>query len=758
MAQTATMHKIENMARATSLLPLALFLAAAARIPDLAHGATWRFAFDWAPSLGIRMSFLFDGLGVFFALIITGIGFFVTLYAVSYLHGHPQTGRFFFYLHAFMLSMLGLVLADNAMALFVFWEMTTLFSFLLIGFDHEAEDSRKSARQALLVTGAGGLALLVAFLLMETVTGTYEISEMVPLAATLKDHSLYGAILVFIFLGAFTKSAQFPFHFWLPNAMAAPAPVSAFLHSATMVKGGIYLLARLHPVLGGSTAWMATLIVTGAITALFGAATAIGQSDLKKILAYTTVSGLGIMTMLLGGETHPSIVAGLTFLLVHALYKSGLFLVAGIVDHQTGTRDIEKLGGLAVLMPFTAFAAFAACMSMAGFPLFFGFIGKEIMYEGTLSETMMPVFATASAVAANGFMTAVAGVLTVRPFLRGNTSFSRPVREAPLSMWIGPAVLGGTGIFFGIIPDLVGTWLISPAVASIHPVVETLHLALFHGINYPLLLSIVTLTSGIAIYLGRLTTKKLISALFQKIPFNAARIYDGLLEGLAGLARWQTRIVQNGSLHRYFYTVAAFFVLFSGLSYVRGFTGLPPISLEMPSLMPGLLVLLIISAAVTVVITRSVLLAICALGVVGAGLAMIFLSFGAPDLALTQLLVETLTVIIVAVILLRLPGLKSAVKKTSAKIFLDGLLAAATGIIISVMLLTLSAAPGSNGPANRTLTDFFEQNSYVVAHGRNIVNVILVDFRGFDTMGEIIVVATAALAGFALIRKQRKKP
>ncbi|MBS3756786.1 MAG: sodium:proton antiporter, partial [Desulfobacterales bacterium] len=375
---------IERTARASGLLPLLVFLGAAAMVPHTAAGESYRLAIAWVPGLGVNLSFMLDGLSVLFALIIAGVGFFVTLYAVDYLHGHPHTGRFFVFLHAFMLSMLGLVLADNVLSLFVFWELTTIFSYLLIGFEHEAEASRKSARQALLVTGAGGLALLVGFLLMGIAAGTYEISQMVAMKVSLEGHPLYGAILIMVFLGAFTKSAQFPFHFWLPNAMAAPAPISAFLHSATMVKGGIYLLARFHPILGGSAAWTAVLVVVGGVTAVVGAFTALGQTDLKKILAYTTVSALGIMTMFLGGQTAPSLTAAMTFLLVHAIYKSALFLVAGIIDHQAGTREIEKLGGLARSMPVTAFAAFAACLSMAGFPLFFGFIGKEIMYKGAL--------------------------------------------------------------------------------------------------------------------------------------------------------------------------------------------------------------------------------------------------------------------------------------------------------------------------------------------------------------------------------------
>ncbi len=744
--------RIEGAARASSLLPLVLFLGAAAMLFRTAGGGAYRLAWPWVPALGVNLSFLFDGLSVLFVLIITGIGFFVTLYSVSYLHGHRHTGRFFFFLHAFMLSMLGLVTADNALALFVFWEMTTLFSYLLIGFEHEDAASRKSARQALIVTGAGGLALLVGFLLIAIITGTYEISQMVPLAEQLQQHRLYGPILVMIFLGAFTKSAQFPFHFWLPNAMAAPTPISAFLHSATMVKGGIYLLARFHPVLGTTTAWTATLVLIGAVTALMGACTALGQSDLKKILAYTTVAGLGIMTMLLGGTTTPSLTAAMTFLLVHAIYKSALFLVAGSIEHQTGTRQIDALGGLLTAMPCTAFAAAAACLSMAGFPLFFGFIGKEIMYKGALSEAMMPGLTATVAVLANGLMTAVAGIIMVRPFLGPAGPYRKAVGEAAASMWIGPAALGGLGIFFGIIPDFVGRWLVSPAVASFHATVEHIHLRLFHGINDPLLLSIITLALGIGVYLNRKRINRWVCSTYDSLPINASRVYEAALNGVAAVGKIEVRVLQNGSLHRYFFIVAATFFLFTGYSYIAGAGAWPAIEKTMPPIEQALLVIVIVTAVLAVLLTRSVLLAICALGVVGAAIALIFLSYGAPDLALTQLLVETLTVIIVSILLLRLPGLENAKKRPTRKKSVDAVLALGMGGLMIILLLSVLSTP-----LDRTITNFFEYNSYIAAHGKNIVNVILVDFRSMDTLGEIIVVATAGLAGYALLERRRKK-
>jgi len=741
---------IEWIARATCILPLVMALAACAMLPKMAAGESYRLSLSWVPALGVDLSFMFDGLSILFALVISIIGFFVTIYAVDYLHGHPLIGRFFVFLHVFMLSMLGLVTADNVLALFVFWELTTIFSYLLIGFEHEEEASRKSARQALLVTGAGGLALLVGFLLLGVITGTYEISQMVPFAAHLKAHPLYGAALVLILIGAFTKSAQFPFHFWLPNAMAAPAPISAFLHSATMVKGGIYLLARFHPILGGTAAWTCPLMIIGAITAVGGAVLAMGQSDLKKILAYTTITALGIMTMFLGGSTTPSLTAAMTFLLVHSLYKSALFLVAGIIDHQTGTRQLEKLGGLLKFMPFTAFAAAAACLSMAGFPLFFGFIGKEIMYKGALAEAMCPELAAGAAVFSNALMTAVGGILIIRPFLKGMGQYALPVREATIFMWCGPVILGGLGIAFGIFPEWVAHWLVAPAVKAFHFSSEDINLHLFHGINMPLLLSVITLTLGVFFYLTHRSIHGWVKRAANRMPVTASQVYEWTLNGVAALGKIQTRFIQNGSLHRYFFIVAGTFLLVTGYSFLSQAHELPVPELPLLAWREWLLIIAITIAVVTVLATRILLLAICALGVIGAGLAIIFLSYGAPDLALTQLLVETLTVVIVSIILLRLPGLGSQARQHQGKRVLDALLAVGTGVLVTMLLLAVL-----NTDLDRSITAFFEQKSYLAAHGKNIVNVILVDFRSMDTLGEIIVVATAGLAGYALIRNRR---
>ncbi|MFO8048290.1 MAG: hydrogen gas-evolving membrane-bound hydrogenase subunit E [Desulfosudaceae bacterium] len=751
MNQTGT-NRIDRIARASALLPLVIWAVAAAMTAPVMSGGPFRLSLPWVPALGLELSFLVDGLSLLFAFIISTIGFFVTLYAVDYLHGHRHPARFFIFLQAFMLAMLGLVTADNMMALFVFWELTTLFSYLLIGFEHEKESSRKSARQALLVTGAGGLALLVGLLLLQIIGGTGDISGLTSQAGYLRAHPLYGTIFALIAIGAFTKSAQFPFHFWLPNAMAAPTPISAFLHSATMVKGGIYLLARFHPILGGTTTWTATLMIIGAITAVGGAILALGQSDLKKILAYTTITALGIMTMFLGGQATCSLTAAMTFLLVHSLYKSGLFLMAGAIDHQTGTRRLENLGGLWRAMPLTALAAGAACLSMAGFPLFLGFIGKEIMYKGALAETMCPELAVSAAVLANSIMTAVGGILIMRVFWgRPRPEFGR-ISEAPVWMWGGPLFLGGLGILFGIMPDLVGHWLVEPAVRAFHYSPDDIKLEMFHGINPPLLLSILTISLGISFYLVHRPLHRWINAAAGRLPITADRVYDGIIKVVADLGKLQNRLLQNGSLHRYFFTVVAVFVLGAGYAYFSRVESWPAVTWPLLAIREWLLVAVIAAAVVTVLLTRMVLLAVCALGVIGAGLAIVFLSFGAPDVALTQLLVETLTVVIVSLILLRLPGLEQRpVRRQRFRHLLDGLLAGGAGLLVTGLLLAVLSLD-----MDYTITEFFEQNSYLAARGKNIVNVILVDFRSLDTLGEIIVVASAGLAGFALIHNRRR--
>jgi multicomponent Na+:H+ antiporter subunit A len=738
--------------RMTALLPLVLFAGLCLQVPAVVGGGAAYLSWEWAPGMGVNADIAVDGLSVFFGLIISGIGVFVILFAADYLRGKRHYARFFVFLHLFLLAMIGLVFADNLITLFVFWELTTVLSYLLIGFDHENETARRHARQALLVTGAGGLALLIGFLLIGGLAGTYRLSALAESARVLQEHVFYLPILALVFIGAFTKSAQFPFHFWLPNAMSAPTPISAFLHSATMVKAGIYLLARFHPVLGGTAIWMGTLVIVGGVTALLGSVLALGQSDLKRMLAYTTIMALGILTMFLGGKTTPALTAAVTFMLVHSLYKSALFLVVGIIDHETGTREVTRIGGLIRAMPVTAFGAATAAMSMAGFPLFLGFVGKEIMYEGALAEELFPVFATSAAVLSNALMTAVAGIVLIRPFLGGLRPTPTPPCEAPVCMWLGPVVIGSLCLIFGIIPDWVGRWLVEPAVSAINPIAEHSGLTLFHGVNNPLLLSVLTLALGACFYLIRRPLRRWVAALAAGMPVTANGVYELGMAATARSAVLLTGFIQNGSLHRYLVTIlVAFTLTTAGVWALNAEGAFAPPRLPALPFWQWLLVALMASAVGVVVAARSRILAVCALGVVGSGAALVFLVYGAPDLALTQLLVETLTLIIVAIVLLRLPSLGQPAGAASPARWFDALVAVGAGALVAALSMATSS-----GALDRQLTDFFEHNSYLAAHGRNIVNVILVDFRGLDTLGEIVVVATAGLAGYALIAARRR--
>ncbi|MGF1477824.1 MAG: putative monovalent cation/H+ antiporter subunit A [Geminicoccaceae bacterium] len=728
------------------VIPAALALAFAALVPTIAAGDNLRISQSWVPSLGVSLSFLIDGLSLTFALLISGIGVIVTLYSNAYLAGHAHRGRFNLYLVGFMVSMLGLVLADNLITLFVFWELTTVTSYLLIGFDHASAKARRSAQQALLLTGAGGLVLLAGLILLGNVAGTYELSEIRLASEAIVNHQLYLPILVLVLFGAFTKSAQVPFHFWLPNAMAAPTPVSAYLHSATMVKAGIYLLARMHPVLGGTDAWIWTLTVFGASTAVIASVLALRQTDLKLVLAYTTVMALGTLTMFLGAEATVAVAAAVTFLIVHSFYKAALFLVVGIIDYRTGTREVDQLRGLAMVMPITAAAAMAAGFSMAGFPPFLGFIGKELKYEGALAIASEPLLVASAAVLANALMVAVAGIVALSPIVGGSAGLPSVVRRTPARMWIGPLVLAGLGLCAGIAPSLIAQTVVQPAVTAILGRPETVKLALWHGINVPLMMSLLTFVLGLVIYLRHRQLRQGLIGVDQRTPLQPDRIWDQILEGLRTVAAAQTRLLQHGLLRRYLFVV---FVSFASLvGATLALTG----AVRLPVAWPDLelkhwaILALIIAGSLMTAVATSRLAAICALGVVGVGVALLFLMFGAPDVAITQLLVETLVVVLVAAVMLRLPGLEQGVHP--GRRVADGIVAVAVGLVVTLTLLAVV-----DGPISFRITDYFEQASVPEAFGRNIVNVILVDFRALDTFGEIAVVAAAALADYALIRK-----
>lgn len=748
--------RLSGAGLAATAFHAAVFIWALFSIEAASSGQVVTHRFDWAPSLGLSIGFLIDGLSLTFLLLISGIGALVALYSSRYMATSPQRGRFFLFLTIFSIGMLGLILAADLLSLFVFWEVTTIASYLLVGYNHANEAARRSALQALLVTGGGGLALLAGFILIHQVTGSFDLDVVLGFSGSMQTDALYAPILILVLLGAFTKSAQVPFHFWLPNAMAAPTPISAFLHSATMVKAGIYLMARFHPILSGTPEWTWTLTIFGAATSLFASFMAFRQTDLKQMLAYTTLMALGTLTMFLGGESTIAIAAAATFLIVHSLYKAALFLAVGAIDHATGVRDINKLGGLSTALPFISVAVLVSAFSMAGFPPFLGFIGKELKYEGALAIASEPMLVVAVAVLSNGLMAALAGVIAVKPFFRRrdlDPEAWTPARgPTPWPMWIGPMALGACGLMFGLAPGLLDSILVQPAVTAIAGRPVTVELKLWHGVNVPLMLSIMTVCLGGLFYLRHNQVRAFFARLMGAWPINADRTWDRFLVAMIAFASWQTQVLQGGLQRRYLLTtfIAIGLMIGGTLIYTGAFVA--PEGLTGLRFKEWAIIGLIAFGAVLACIAQSWLMAIIALSMVGLGAALTFVTFAAPDVAITQLLVETLTVVLVAVVMLRLPAL--VIDKPVSRSW--QVLRIATSVLLGVVTATVLLNV-VDLPFDRRLTDFFEITSVPEAYGRNIVNVILVDFRALDTFGEIAVVAIAAISAYALIRRPGKE-
>ena len=731
---------------ALALVPAGLFVYFATFLPLIASGETFRETTPWVPYINIHFSFYIDGLSLLFALIISGIGTFIMIYGGGYLKGDRDIARFYLSLLMFMGSMLGVVLSDNLLTLFIFWELTSFTSYLLIGYYHEKEASRRAALQALLVTGTGGLAMLGGVILMALAGGSMEITELVNEADVIREHGFYIAILILVCAGAFTKSAQFPFHYWLPAAMEAPTPVSAYLHSATMVKAGVYLLARFNPILGGTDWWLWLVTGFGAVTMVVAAWLALSYTDMKRVLAYSTVMALGTLVMLIGMGHPYAMQAMVVFLLGHSLYKGALFMMAGSVDHEAGTRDVLLLGGLRKVMPYTFAFGTIAALSMAGIPLFLGFIGKELVYEAALGFSPAPVLIIIVAVLANIAVVASSGIVIIRPFFGELKKTPKHVHEAPVSMWIGPAVLGVLSLAFGFLPFLLSDSIMVPAATAVAGAPLEFHLAIWHGINLPLILSVVTLLGGILVYKVwdnlRGSVMPGYKTAFATIPEAA---YDFSLNSMLSVAYWQTLLFQSGNLRYYVMTIVVFTVLLVGYPLVSKAGIYIPVDWSDIHFYEWLLAGLMIAGVLAAATARSGLIAVISLGVVGYSIALIYLLFSAPDLAITQMLVETLTVILVALVLIKLPGVP---RKSSP-------VGRARNIVIAVsagLMITLTLFAALTIPFDPFMAGYFSENSYVIAHGRNIVNVILVDFRALDTLGEITVLAVAGVGIFALIK------
>ncbi|MDZ7269027.1 MAG: putative monovalent cation/H+ antiporter subunit A [candidate division KSB1 bacterium] len=728
-----------------AILPAGALIYLLSLTGRVAAGESVILSLNWVPSLAVSFSFLLDGLSLLFAVLITGIGALILIYAGGYLAGHTLLGRFYFYLLLFMAAMLGVVLADNLITLFVFWELTSLSSYLLIGFDHHREEARKAALQALLVTGGGGLALLAGLLLLGNIGGSFELSELLQRGDLVRGHTLYLPLLLLVLAGAFAKSAQVPFHFWLPNAMAAPAPVSAYLHSATMVKAGVYLLARLSPILGGTEAWHYLVTLAGAATMLIGALLAFPQTDLKKILAYTTVSTLGGLTLLLGLNTTLAAKAAMVFLIVHCFYKGALFMIAGAVDHETATRDLRELSGLRRFMPLTTLAATLAALSMAGLPPMLGFISKELLYEAKLEAPRAAFWITSAGVLANVLLVAIAARLLLRPFFGRQTAMPQTPHEAPVTLWLGPVTLAILGLIIGLAPDTTAQYFIVGAVSAVRAEATEVKLALWHGINPVLALSVLTVASGLLLYSFRRLLQRATQPLSGLARLGPQQWYEWLLRGLNGLAQWQTRLLQSGYLRSYLLMIILTTIGLTGYALVSR-AALPPLpSLPVAQSYEWLITAIMLAAAIAVVRAGSRLAAVAALGVIGFSIALLFVLYGAPDLAMTQFAIETLSVIIFVLVLYKLPRF-AKFSRPGARLR-DALVALAAGGMMTLLVLAVTAAPLCS-----RLTGFFAENSLPAANGRNIVNVILVDFRGLDTLGEITVLAVAAVGVYALLK------
>lgn len=734
------------MTAVTPILALAILLS---HTQGVFAGQIWQFQADWIPLLGLNIHFRLDGLAYLFALLILAIGLLVILYARYYLSEQDSMPRFYAYLMLFMTAMLGIVLSGNILQIWLFWELTSISSFLLISFWWHKSEARRGARMALTITGAGGLCLLAAFILLGNIVGSYELSVVLQHAELIKNHAFYPVLLVLFLLGCFTKSAQFPFHFWLPNAMAAPTPVSAYLHSATMVKAGIFLLARFYPALSGTEMWFLLVSLTGLATLLVGAYLALFKHDLKGLLAYSTISHLGLITLLFGLNSPLAAVAGVFHIINHATFKASLFMAAGIIDHESGCRDMRRLNGLWQYMPITATLMMVAAAAMAGVPLLNGFLSKEMFFAETLEQHLLgalswiiPLLATIAAV----FSVAYSLRLIHDVFFNGQPKgLTKTPHEPPRYMRLPVEILVVLCLVVGIAPALVVGGLLQAAAAAVlaGPTPEY-SLAIWHGFNLPLLMSAVALTAGVFMYVKR---KQLFDFQNALPGIDTLNIFERAVKQLCQKAAQLYDWLDNGSLQRYMALLLTAFVVLAGLPLMQmDALGGGRAEIPVDAVNATGAAMLLISAFATVVWHRKRVVALLMISVVGLMVSIAFTRFSAPDLALTQLSVEVVTVILLMLALFFLPH-KTPKQSEPSKVVRDLGLASLVGIIVGSLSYAIMTRPFN------TISDFFIANAKTGGGGTNVVNVILVDFRGFDTLGEIAVLGIAALGIFKLLTR-----
>jgi multicomponent K+:H+ antiporter subunit A len=733
-------------------VPAAVSLALLAdEAPGILTGEQVIVTWPWLPDLGLNLSFRLDGLSFLFGLLILGIGLLVILYARYYLSAQDHIGRFYAFLMLFMSAMLGIVFSENALLLLMFWELTSLASFLLIGFWTHSPLSRQGARMAFAVTGGGGLALLAGVLLIGNIAGSFEFSAWFTAREAIRDHPHFNVALALVLLGAFTKSAQFPFHFWLPAAMAAPTPVSAYLHSATMVKAGVFLLARLYPLLGGNLVFEYVTTTVGLTTMVFGAYVAMFRHDLKGLLAYSTISHLGLIMFLMGLDTPMSSLAAVFHVGNHATFKASLFMAAGIIDHECGTRDMRRLGGLWRQMPQTAVLAIVAASAMAGVPLFNGFLSKEMFFAEALDLHGIPLLESiAPAAVTLGSMFSVA--YSVR-FIH-DVFFDQPhdlphqPHKPPRYMKIPAEVLAVVCVAVGVLPGQTVAPLVDVAAkAVVGDSLPPYRIALWHGFSLPLIMSAVALTGGAVIYW--LLRHQYDVHLHVPVRYTGRLLFQHGYDGFIALSGRLTNRMQNGSLQRYLALVLVVFLGLGAWPFLEH--GYDTGEIEPSTVGPlGFAVwgMAMTGALGAVWNHRDRLVAAILAGVTGLTTAIAFAYFSAPDLSLTQLAVEVVTTLLLFMGLALLPQ-SSTPESTSRRRARDAVLAVAAGTGVAL----LSWAVLSRG--QETISWYFWENSVPRGGGHNVVNVLLVDFRGFDTFGEISVLGIAAVCTWMLMEGLR---
>ncbi|KKI84789.1 Na+/H+ antiporter subunit A [Shouchella clausii] len=761
-------------------VPVALFAILASYIPAVANGETFYSSIPWLPSLGINFTAYLDGLGLIFALLITGVGSLVILYSIYYLSKERESlHHFYIYLLMFMGAMLGVVFSDNLLVLYVFWELTSISSFLLIAYWHHRRQSRYGAQKSMLITVMGGIGMLAGFLMLSSFAGTFSVREIIGGMGDYASHALFVPAMLLILLGAFTKSAQFPFHIWLPDAMEAPTPVSAYLHSATMVKAGIYLVARFTPVFGGEAVWFWVVSIVGIVTLFWGSFTAIRQTDLKALLAYSTISQLGLIMTLLGlgsAALHFDVIdnqsfyyslaifAALFHLVNHSTFKGALFMVVGIVDHETGTRDIRKLGGLMTVMPVTFTVAVIGSFSMAGLPPFNGFLSKEMFFTAVLRIIELPFFSVETWGLLFPIIAWLASVLTFvyclilifKTFFGEHQpeKLEKSAHEAPFGMLVSPVILASLVVAFFFFPNVLGEFLLKPAYGAIMPAfidagVFDYQIKAWHGINTELLMTLGIVGLGLVLYRS-LPRWVGVYSLFPAM-LSLDRLYNGALISVERRSNEITNRYMTGNMYHYLLYI---FLVILGLVYTVALTTGAlsfNVSNDAPiSIYEGILAAVMAITAISILFAKSRMTGILLNGVLGYLVALFFVFFRAPDLALTQLVIETVTAALFLLCFYFLPDWDKQKHKTKPKL-LNGLIAVATGAMVTVLALSVNS--------NRLFDSIsaFYENAYELAGAKNIVNAILGDFRAFDTMLEVVVLLIAGLGVYVLIKLKASK-